>query len=57
MMADAHGLSRGGGGGFAFRLDDELREGTSQPTRSFGNPVLANAAEFTVWSLEVWSLL
>jgi len=44
----------GGGGGFAFQLDDELDTGVSGPSDTFGNPRLSSRGIFKCLSVEVW---
>ncbi|CAM9266743.1 unnamed protein product, partial [Phaeothamnion confervicola] len=45
----------GGGGGFAFQMDDELDTGVSNASATFGNPRLSSAEYFKVLQVEVWA--
>ncbi|CAM9932955.1 unnamed protein product [Pylaiella littoralis] len=44
----------GGGGGFAFQIDDELDAGESNPSDTFGNPRLSSNEFFRCLQVEVW---
>ena len=46
----------GGGGGFAFCLDEMFDNGTSAESATFGNAVLASSKEFKCLSVEVYAL-
>lgn len=57
MYADRSCLGMGGGDGrHAFAIEGDLLRGTSSPTPTFANPVLAASKEFVVRDMEVWSL-
>mmetsp|Transcript_9965 Transcript_9965/g.25565 ORF Transcript_9965/g.25565 Transcript_9965/m.25565 type:complete len:186 (+) Transcript_9965:80-637(+) len=46
----------GGGGGHAIQLDEQLKDGLSQPCATFGNPgLLTKGDAFTCARVEVWS--
>eukprot|EP00897_Mesotaenium_endlicherianum_P008483 jgi/Mesen1/7663/ME000400S06855 len=47
-------LAFGGGGHFAFRIDQELLSGTSGACETFGSPCLARSEEFTIKHIELW---
>eukprot|EP00903_Cladosiphon_okamuranus_P021043 g19335.t1 len=44
----------GGGGGFAFQIDDELDAGESNPSDTFGSPRLSSNEFFRCLQVEVW---
>ncbi|CAM9401537.1 unnamed protein product, partial [Hapterophycus canaliculatus] len=44
----------GGGGGFAFQIDDELDAGESNPSDTFGSPRLSSNEFFRCVQVEVW---
>ncbi|CAM9914056.1 unnamed protein product [Choristocarpus tenellus] len=44
----------GGGGGFAFQLDDELDAGDSNASDTFGSPRLSSSEFFRCVQVEVW---
>lgn len=44
----------GGDGGFALYLDAQLAKGSSNPSATFSNPVLASEETFKVHLLELW---
>ena len=46
----------GGGGGFAFQLDDEMNDGTSNASDTFDNPMLSSNEFFKCLNVEIWSL-
>ena len=46
----------GGGGGFAFQLDDEMHEGTSNLSDTFENPMLSSNEFFKCLNVEIWCL-
>jgi hypothetical protein len=56
VLSDTEQLLMGGGAGFAFRLDDELRHGYSQFSSTFMNKVLTKAEFFTCVNAEVWTV-
>lgn len=49
-------LAMGGGGAFAWSLDEELLHGSSGPCDTFASPQLSAAAQFHCAKLEVWAL-
>lgn len=46
----------GGGGGFAFQLDDELDTGVSNRSDTYNNGQLSSSEFFKCLNLEVWLL-
>ena len=46
----------GGGGGFAFQLDDEMHDGTSNMSDTFENPMLSSNEFFKCLNVEIWCL-
>ena len=46
----------GGGGGFAFQLDDELDTGVSNRSDTYNNGQLSSSEFFKCLNLEVWFL-
>jgi len=46
----------GGGGGFAFQLDDELDTGVSNVSATYGNDQLSSSEFFKCLNIEVWSV-
>ena len=46
-------IALGGGGGFAIRIDGDLKFGSSRPSATFRNPTLSSAEEFMVETLEL----
>lgn len=46
----------GGGGGFAFQLDDEMHDGTSHISDTFENPMLSSNEFFKCLNVEIWCL-
>ena len=46
----------GGGSGFAFQLDDEMNDGTSNASDTFDNPMLSSNEFFKCLNVEIWSL-
>lgn len=56
MLAEADGLAVGGAGGYAIWLDNDLAEGISRSSGTFGSPCLASEEEFTIGSVELWHL-
>ena len=54
LRSNAQHLAMGGGGSFAFQLDDELDTGVSGPSETFGNTRLSSRGMFKCLSVEVW---
>ncbi|EWM28431.1 oxidation resistance protein 1 [Nannochloropsis gaditana] len=54
ILSNAQHLAMGGGGGFAFQLDDELDTGVSGPSDTYGNTRLSSRHVFKCLSIEVW---
>lgn len=50
-------LAFGGGGNFAFCLDEDLLHGTSGPCDTFGNLCLAHSPEFELKNVELWGFM
>ena len=49
---------RGGGGGFALWLDEELLRGNSGECETFANPCLSGEyTEFEVMYVELWTFI
>lgn len=48
-------LGMGGGGNFAFALEDGFTRGSTGPSATFGNPSLASNSPFDVFSFEVYA--
>ena len=46
----------GGGGGFAFQLDDEMATGVSNRSQTYNNPTLSSNEFFKCLNVEVWML-
>lgn len=46
----------GGGDGFAFILDNDFRSGSSNISKTYGNPIplVGNGETFKIANLEVW---
>jgi hypothetical protein len=42
MLANEECIAMGGGGNFAWYIDNELKEGNSGPCKTFGNPMLSH---------------
>lgn len=55
VLSDSNQLLMGGGEGFAFRLDDELHFGCSQPCATYQNRTLSESEFFTCVNAEVWT--
>jgi hypothetical protein len=53
-LSNPHHLAMGGGGQFAFQLDDELDGGVSGPSETFGNPKLSSRGMFRTLNVEVY---
>ena len=45
-----------GDSGHAIFIRADMWEGSSYPTRTYGNPSLASSEEFVVQDLELWGL-
>ena len=56
QLGEPESIALGGDGGFALRLDGDLKYGSSRPSGTFRNPILASTADFMVETLEVWWL-
>jgi len=57
MYSDFSVLAMGGGDGrHAFAIRSDLLHGSSSPTSTFGNPVLAASEDFVVRDVELWAL-
>eukprot|EP00301_Raphidiophrys_heterophryoidea_P000037 c1001_g1_i2.p1 GENE.c1001_g1_i2~~c1001_g1_i2.p1 ORF type:complete len:241 (+),score=46.44 c1001_g1_i2:277-999(+) len=54
MISTLDAICMGGGGHYAFSLDNELLHGSSDTCETFGSPCLASASEFQCVALEVW---
>jgi hypothetical protein len=54
VLSNPNHLAMGGGGGFAFQLDDELDTGVSGPSDTFGNTRLSSRGMFKCLSIEIW---
>jgi len=53
----SHSLAMGGGGGgFAFQLDDELDTGVSNSSATYGNERLSSSEFFKCLNAEVWTI-
>ncbi|XP_022136824.1 TLD domain-containing protein 2 [Momordica charantia] len=50
-------LAIGGGSHFALYLDNDLLNGSSSISETYGNPCLANAEEFEVKEVELWGFV
>jgi len=58
MYGDANCIAMGGGDGrHAWAVQSDLLRGSSAPTTTFNNPVLATSEEFVVRDIEVWALV
>lgn len=55
ILSNEQTLAMGGGGGFAFQLDDEVDQGVSGPSTTFGCPRLSSNEFFRVVSVECWT--
>eukprot|EP01138_Halocafeteria_seosinensis_P014667 gb/GECG01014972.1/.p1 GENE.gb/GECG01014972.1/~~gb/GECG01014972.1/.p1 ORF type:complete len:194 (+),score=27.80 gb/GECG01014972.1/:1-582(+) len=49
-------IAMGGGGGFAWYLDQDLLHGTSGTSQTFANPCLATSKDFKCVDMEIWGL-
>ena len=49
-------IAMGGGGGFAWFLDQDLLYGSSGTSQTFANPCLATSKDFKCVDMEVWGL-
>jgi TLD len=57
MISDSNCFAMGGGGGgFAFQLDDELDTGVSDCSDTYNNGQLSSSEFFKCLNLEVWLL-
>lgn len=57
MYGDFAQIAMGGGDGrHALAIRSDLLRGLSSPTATFGNTMLASAAEFVVRDIEIWAL-
>jgi hypothetical protein len=57
ISSNSHVFAMGGGGlGFAFQLDDEFNDGTSNSSDTFDNPILSSNEFFKCLNVEIWSL-
>lgn len=56
VLSNTSHLAMGGGGGFAFQLDDELDTGVSGPSETYGNPRLSSRGLFKCLDLELYVL-
>lgn len=54
VLSNPQHLAMGGGGGFAFQLDDELDTGVSGPSETFGNTRLSSRGLFKALNLEIY---
>jgi hypothetical protein len=50
-------IGMGGGGGFAWALDEDLLHGVSSDCATFASPPLASARDFSCVDVEVWALV
>ncbi|KAG7015399.1 Oxidation resistance protein 1 [Cucurbita argyrosperma subsp. argyrosperma] len=50
-------LAIGGGSHFALYLDNDLLNGSSSTSETYGNPCLANTEEFEVKEVELWGFV
>ena len=55
VLSDTTQLLMGSGGGFAFRVDDELHLGCSQPCATYQNKLLSQSEFFKVVNVEIWN--
>jgi len=56
VMSNIHHLAMGGGGGgFAFQLDDELSTGVSNSSETYDNQTLSSNEFFKCLNVEVWT--
>jgi len=54
VVSNENQLAMGGGGGFAFTLDNELYNGVSNKSETFGNTRLSSNEFFKCLNVEVW---
>eukprot|EP01018_Ginkgo_biloba_P024144 Gb_15677 [translate_table: standard] len=54
VLCTSDSLALGGGGHFALYLDEDLLNGSSASSETFGNPCLAHSPEFAVKDVELW---
>jgi hypothetical protein len=57
MYSTSNEIAMGGGGdGFAFFLDNDFRTGSSNISKTYGNPtpLVSNGDSFKIANLEVW---
>jgi len=54
LVSNESQLAMGGGGGFAFTLDNELDSGVSSRSETFDNPTLSSSEYFKCLNVEVW---
>ena len=50
-------IAMGGGGGFAWYLDEDLHHGSSVRSQTFDNPCLASSNDYRCVDMEVWGLM
>lgn len=50
-------LAIGGGGRFALYLDDDLLNGSSSVSETYGNPCLAHSEDFQIKEVELWGFV
>ena len=55
QLASPDGVAVGGGGAFAFRLEEGLRTGTAGACDTFACPRLASGDAFDIASVELWA--
>lgn len=55
VASDSEKLIMGGGDGFAFLLDDDMRTGQSQTSRTYNNKRLSKEEFFSCVNVEVWT--
>lgn len=57
QLASQSSIALGGGGAFAFSLDDMLEKGSSGPCETFDSPCLASGTSFDCVVFEAWRLV
>ncbi|WOL08697.1 oxidation resistance protein 1 [Canna indica] len=56
-LCSSHFLALGGGGSFALYLDEDLLNGSSSCSQTYGNSCLAHSQEFEVKEVELWGFV
>lgn len=54
VLCTRDSLAIGGGGHFALYLDEDMLNGSSATSETFGNPCLAHTEDFIVTDIELW---